>query len=365
MNFAYKPLEDYDMKVYEKFQEELKVFIQEQDARKKSNQKELSAFDAPICKRTILSDITPEVLVRIHRNNQKGVAIKVDEFLGMIKSADQYSKGQFLESLLSTWSGCKLKVDRCSNPIPILISNPHINIIGTLQPGVLSEFVTTSRLNNGFIDRCIFVSPLKQEFTSWRIDEPEDTIQNYQKPGDRWGTIVQKLLNMEYDQTGKGVNVLNFTKEARTYLFNWRNDMMNSIPKDVSHARDLGRFTKQADYATRFSLIFQLLRWACGECSNTEVDIVSVKAAISLSEWTELSFLRMMDELTNQKVVPNSQTEKILSELSEEFTTSQALEAGKKARMKERTVNDWLKAQTDFGVIEKVKFGVYRKVVKA
>lgn len=362
MNFAYKPLEKADLKVYARYQEEMKIY-NEQSGKGKKDKSEgevREPMQMPVCKRTILSDITPEVLTRIHSNNKKGVAIKRDEFIGLIKTLDQYNKGQFIESLLTSWSGGPLYTDRCNNPAPSIISHPHINIIGSIQPGVLPEFITESRINNGFIDRCLFVLPCRQEFVQWQIAEPHKLIEGYQSPSERWDIIMQKFVGLEYDQEGDAT-VLEFSEESRGRLFNWRNDRMNAIPKDTFHGQELGRFSKMSDYTIRLSLVIQLMRWACGACGKSEIDIVSVESAIRLMVWLEGSYTRTIVECEACKLNKNSQTNKLLAILSDEFTTSQAHEVGKTVAMQPRTVDDWLVRQVKDNTIEKIKQGLYKK----
>lgn len=42
--------------------------------------------------RTIVSDFTPEALLQAHDANPRGIAIYVDEIMGMFNSVNQYSK---------------------------------------------------------------------------------------------------------------------------------------------------------------------------------------------------------------------------------------------------------------------------------
>lgn len=74
-----------------------------------------------------------------------------------------------------------------------MIMNPHINIIGTIQPGILSEFITETRLDSGLIDRFIFVYPQHQEFYMWQLPNPQSQNNNYRKPSERWNDIIQNL----------------------------------------------------------------------------------------------------------------------------------------------------------------------------
>lgn len=366
VNFAYAPLEEYDIKMLEKCKQDKKEFEQQINSLKKSKNSDYTIPEMPVCKRTILDDVTPEVVAKRHNDNPKGICIKVDEFISLIKSANQYSKGHFLESLLSTWSGSPLKVDRCNNPLPLMIMNPHINIIGTIQPGILSEFITETRLDSGLIDRFIFVYPQHQEFYMWQLPNPQSQNNNYRKPSERWNDIIQKFINIEYNPSNPEERILKYTNEANVKAVTWQNSMMENLSPNKSTSRKASRFSKQADYGTRFCLLFQLFRWACGESTKDEVDIQSVESAICLSEWIEKSFQRVMAEITSANMPGDLQSQKILSELPNEFETSDVKEIVKINKfMCERSVANWLDRMVREAYIESVSYSKWRKKVVA
>ena len=52
-----------------------------------------------------------------------------------------------------------MKVIRKSEARPILIKNPCINIIGSVQTNLLTEIFKTELVANGLLDRFLFVYP--------------------------------------------------------------------------------------------------------------------------------------------------------------------------------------------------------------
>ncbi len=142
--------------------------------------------------------------------------------------------------------------------------------------------------------------------------------------------------------------------------------MMENLSPNKSTSRKASRFSKQADYGTRFCLLFQLLRWACGESTKDEVDIQSVESAICLSEWIEKSFQRVMAEITSANMPGDLQSQKILSELPNEFETSDVKEIVKINKfMCERSVANWLDRMVREAYIESVSYSKWRKKVVA
>lgn len=112
------------------------------------------------------------------------------------------------------------------------------------------------------------------------------------------------------------------------------------------------------------ALILQVMRWAAGECQMDCIDITSVKGAIQLIEYFEDSYKRVnalsgMDE-------PNRNQDRWLAMVGDTFTSSEAEQAGQRTGVSRRTVFSSLKrlCETTPPVLQKVKQGVYEKVVK-
>ena len=93
----------------------------------------------------VISDFTPEAMMSIHQHNPRGIALVVDEILALFNSVRRYNnRNNLIEDLLTAYSGQPLKVIRKSEVRPILIKNPCINIIGSVQTNLLRRY---SRLN--------------------------------------------------------------------------------------------------------------------------------------------------------------------------------------------------------------------------
>ena len=115
-----------DAKVIKQFKIDMENYNSILESQKGKKDERSSLPPKPILKRTIISDFTPEALIRALNDNPRGVAVYVDEIMGMFNAVNQYSKGQLIEQLLTAFSGKPLDVSRCSMPIPIHIERPFI-----------------------------------------------------------------------------------------------------------------------------------------------------------------------------------------------------------------------------------------------
>ena len=112
-------------------------------------------------------------------------------------------------------------------------------------------------------------------------------------------------------------------------------------------------------YAVRFSLILQMLFFACGEKKDT-VSLKAVNGAIALVEYFTKSALRVREIINNSNPLENLSADKknLYDTLPETFTTKQGLQLAFIHGIKERTFKRFLNEKEFF---EKTKQGEYSK----
>ena len=113
LDFAFRPIRKLDAKVIKQFKIDMENYNSILESQKGKKDERPSLPPKPILKRTIISDFTPEALIRALNDNPRGVTVYVDEIMGMFNAVNQYSKGQLIEQLLTAFSGkwkiqCKL-----------------------------------------------------------------------------------------------------------------------------------------------------------------------------------------------------------------------------------------------------------------
>lgn len=365
LDFAFKPIRAHDYKLLKKYKEDdeaYSLFMEKRKSRKFTySQSEIP--EIPILQRTVISDFTPEALMQAHNVNQRGIVAFVDEIMGMFNTVNQYSKGQLIEQLLTAHSGKPLDITRCSLDIPIHIEQPCINIIGTTQTKRVHELVDKGYGDNGLIDRILFAYPKRHTISPWQLHGTESNYDG-RECFDLWADVVEKILALpcQYDdETGMVIpTIINFTAEAQQHFFDWRNrtvDYINSIKDD---ALIDGRIMKTHLNTARLALVIQMMRWACGEADNDNVDIDSVKAAIELSEYFEECYARLQKYMTIDSIQPQKKI--LLDGLEHEFTTADALKIGEEMGLSERSVMYTLTDLQTMKVIRKIKRGEYEKL---
>ena len=363
LDFAFRPIRKLDAKVIKQFKIDMENYnsILENQKGKKDERPPLPS--KPILKRTIISDFTPEALIRALNDNPRGVAVYVDEIMGMFNAVNQYSKGQLIEQLLTAFSGKPLDVSRCSMPIPIHIERPFINIVGTMQTTRVHELVDKGYKDNGLLDRIIFVYPSSQEISDWPIDE-DSTASSFEKYSALWEDIINRICEICFitDENNDYAlqNVLNFSPEAGAYFTDWRNGLIHKVNQIKDDGLVDSRVMKIPMITARLALVFQILRWACGEVHKDFVDIDSIKSAIRLSSYFEDCYSNIQRFMLMESIEP--QKKELLDNVPVLFSTAEAIQAGKEVGLSERSVMYMLVNLTTSKVVRKVKRGEYEKL---
>lgn len=180
----------------------------------------------------------------------------------------------------------------------------------------------------------------------------------------RWKEIIDKLLLLEFlmAEDGKSLApiVLGFSDNARTLFYDWRNSICEAAFAREGDAGIDSRIMKMDSNVGRLSLVFQLLKWACGESHKQYIDAVSVRSAIRIHQYLEECYGRIMAIVKDDNI--DAQKREFLSLLGDSFTTAEAIVAGKETGFSESGVKKCLPKLVRDKVICKVAHGQYAKV---
>lgn len=359
LDFAFRPIRKHDAQAVKQFKLEMEQYNNMIESNKCKKENTTPLPDKPILRRTIISDFTPEALMRALNDNHRGIVVYVDEIMGMFNAVNQYSRGQLIEQLLTAFSGKPLDISRCSMPVPIHIEYPFINIVGTMQTTRMHELIEKGYKENGLLDRIIFVYPSSQEISDWQLDE-DSSFASFERYSNIWESIINKVIDLPFSDNDNVQSILDFSPEAKAYFTNWRNNAIRAVNQIQDDGLVDSRVIKAPMITARLALVLQILRWACGEVHKDFVDIDSTKSAIALSEYFESCYSDIQKYMLQESIEP--QKKELLDCLSATFTTSDAIQAGKEVGLSERSVMYSLVNLATNKIIKKVKRGEYEKL---
>ena len=363
LGFIYKPINEQDDRMFEKFNEEWSEY--EKSIAAGNRQGDTAQPRKPRLVTTVISDFTPEAMISVHQHNPRGIALVVDEILALFNSVKRYSsRNNLIEDLLTAYSGQPLKAVRKSESRPVFIKTPCINIIGSIQTNLLTEIFKADFVANGLTDRFLFVYPKDRKISVWRRND-----RNIGRPDilGKWRNILGRVLDMPCvtDEKSNAVSplVINMDDEAEEYFYNWYNGIIEGVNAIEDDNEVESRKMKLNGNAARLALIFQIMKWAAGEGEMRSIEVDSVKAAIRMIEYYEESYRRAQAAVIAGSI--GDTKDAWLSLLGDTFTSGEAVIVGRKVEMSRRSVYYALEqlCRLKNPAIEKVSHGVYHKII--
>lgn len=360
LNFAYKPLHDIDTEEHHKFKalkNEYAAIVERNKGKKRTEWESLPPV--PVLHKNIMNDFTPEILMRNHDANLRGVAVVVDEIMGLFNTINRYNNSSFVQQMLSAHNGLPVDVSRCNLDCPLRIDYPCIQIVGTIQTGIVHELYDMGFKKNGFLDRFLITYPKGLKIAPW-VKVPKQDAAIIERPFRVWKEIIDKAVALPFTE---GIfNVLDFSDEAIDIFYDWQNEDIERQNAITDEKMIDSRAAKVPLNTARLALIFQLFRWACDESHKDFVDAESVNAAIRMSDYFEKSYKRMDDLVLTEATDPVKK--QVLDSLGNKFVTAEAVKAGADFGFARRTVMYMLKDFCQRNFIIKDKQGNYEKVQK-
>lgn len=104
----------------------------------------------------LIGDYTLEALHEVHSYNRRGIGMYKDEIIGFLNDMNKYRKGSDEQFWLESFNNKSYTVNRVSKE-PIRIDDININIIGSIQPLLLSG-VAKQYAGNGLVDRFLYTA---------------------------------------------------------------------------------------------------------------------------------------------------------------------------------------------------------------
>lgn len=351
LSFALAPIMEKDDQNFYEYSKEKAFF--DQLLNTQASQQQEKQRTKPILKKILVSDTTPEALANIHNFNKRGIGVYADELAGWFKSFNRYHKGSEQEFWLSNWSGKPVIIDRKTSE-SIRISKPFISVCGTIQTSILDEMAKDNRSQNGFIDRILTVIPDNLKNETWTDNELDKVY------FDNWQAIIENLLfeKLNLSEIGKPEpQTLIFSPEAKAMLYDWqkRNAEISNRQQNEMIA---GLFSKLQIYSIRFSLILQMLYYACGNENKQTIQSKAVKGALKLTEYFKQTAIKvhgLINEGSPLDKLPENK-QKFYDALPDILTTNEAIEQGTKFDISKRSVKRFLNEKKLFNRLMQGKY---------
>lgn len=336
-----RPLQNIDSKLHEQFEK----CNAEYEAEKEDD----SSLTKPELKQNLINDATIEAIMKTHSVNEKGVGVYADELKGFIESLNKYRNGNDIETVLSLYSGTPITINRVTKRV-VRLEDSHLGIMGTIQPELLSKVFRDELMDNGLFDRFLFSMPKNLKRVRWREEKVDRAFV------DSYEFRIRELYN--FADSMEGSLILEFTPEARKFLFHWQ----NNNPEEFDSNLERGAFIKLENYVPRFCILLHVLHNFSVDELTTEIQSDIVIGAMKLSEYFYNNVLRVEEQLnkTYYDGLPKNK-QNLFDILPKQFRTGDGVRiAIENQLLKERAFKTFLK---DKRLFRKVDYGIYEKLI--
>ena len=239
----------------------------------------------PTADRYFVDDVTIESLAVLLQQNPRGLLLVKDELSGWIGSFDKYtnSKGSDASKWLEMFGGRSIIVDRKSGPSKtIYVHRAAVSVCGGIQPGTLQRALGVEHRENGLAARLLLTCPPFRP-KKWTESDISHAIE--QELADIFGGLY--LLQPQRDENGEphpvDLPLSPAAKEAWIAFYNEHAQEQAELTGDLAAS-----WSKLEGYAARLALIVHCARWAAGDSTLRDPDVIdeqSIEAGVTLSRW--------------------------------------------------------------------------------
>ena len=301
----------------------------------------------PQSRQRLISDATIESIAELLSHNPLGLTMYSDELDGWLSSFDRYhnKRGGEVSQWLSLNRGEDIVINRKGSERIISVANPFVNVIGSIQPGILSRSFSGVNRDNGLLSRFLFVlDPQENDPVIWGEEDMPTNVSQ------RWESFVNKLdeAAQEYIKTAKQIEHC-FQPDGFEWIRTWHDAMEEAINSE----RDMtGRevFRKIQTYAFRFALLLHVLREVDGG-NDSAPEIISLedsKNASHLAHYFYQTNYLIYNSLGKESNSYDQQLDErwrqFLSMLGQVFTTEEAIRVAEELKIPKRSMYHFLKA---------------------
>ena len=219
--------------------------------------------------KTVLHNCTPEILFQRLTDNPDGCVFISDELATFLEGINNYSKGDQTAVYLSIFNNQPTTVDRVGKDIPLMLQEPFLNIIGSLQPRVLQKLFPPSKINNGFLQRFLFAYSENAEKQAINDNElPENIIADYthwlKSFKEDQSTYVDEKLGLSMSR------IYNWSKDAKAFFYQWHKNYA-ALVNENKGSLDGEIISKFDIHLPRLALVLQIM-------DNYRTDQISLRA---------------------------------------------------------------------------------------
>ena len=239
-----RPLFEINKENYDKFEAEYNLWKAD---------KERDEASPPTFDQLMVGDCTEEARNKILQWSSHGVLGYYPEIKGYFDDMDRYNKGGFVDKLLRLFDGDHILINRKNDPKPAVIADAFMNILGDIQPGLLSAtFGNPQFMENGLNQRFLFTMPQILE-----VPDREMVSMNHDLVSG-WSEAIKYIYNFNLSEWG----LITFSSECNELYdvyFKALKEKKNEILRNNGDAYLFSLYSKLQIQAQRLAGVVHLM----------------------------------------------------------------------------------------------------------
>ena len=253
-----KPLEKHNRREVKQYQKEHNKYNDFQTKSKEEKGCYSEEPEKPVNGQFIMNDTTLEALTELHSTNPQGIGVYKDELASFFNDMNKYRTGSDEQFWLSSFDGTEFISNRKSTGVQI-VSNPHLPILGGIQPAVLTDLGTQgNRADSGFMDRMLFAYPPAEPSFFNEGEIGDDVAQELELFIDKLYKESKNFVKLDDDGEVKPCRV-KLDAEARAYYIVEHNKIITMMTSNETNEKVKSSLPKFVTYLGRFTLICHYL----------------------------------------------------------------------------------------------------------
>ena len=165
----------------------------------------------------LLSDSTPEARNQVLSTSHNGILLYRDEIKGFLDDIGRYNKSGEVSQLLSVFDSDNIVINRKSDDT-LLVEEPFMGVLGTIQPDVLADtFGNDLLMNNGFNQRWLFVYPDENPSAMYSEKSISKEVR------EAWSSYINALLDADFK--AGGCDTVYIIDEAKRLYIEYYNEL--------------------------------------------------------------------------------------------------------------------------------------------
>ena len=357
LEWALAPLHEVDHAAIMKHKVDLAEYNQKSEKYRMSGDESDNPGDPPICKRLLLNDTTPEVLMRRLSENPEGIGQYHDELTRLLSGMGRYNKENEEDLLLSLFSMKPITIDRVSSEDTQSVLKPYYCMIGTIQPKRFIEIMKKEdRYESGLFARLLEAPNYSNEPFLWNLegDLPSDVDIRYRN-------FITAMLAYRKKNiaTESGSVEYRLSPDATFNIQEWQRNKEIIIAQSGTET-DRAVFRKIQLYVLKFALIIQVMWDVAGNNSN-DAHQVGFESAVYASILCDYFYSNAKDlaRSLNKPKLSNSEIE-LYDALPMEFTSDQGRDLALRYGLGKTCYFEFIN-KVKGKLIDRVHRGVYKK----